>query len=256
MENDTKYWKKTNSKKSLKPLDKTFIIRHILKFHSKKFLMLQTKANHVVKMLHQKFPSLIWPLQIPQDLPLPPNINFKNVTQKNKISYLAEFINFLESIQYSLKNNFIIRKKLKFKDNLINSTKFKSTIQHSRHPIINANLKLIYQKLRKNDILKINYMKANSKKSMLLFEDYKIIELFTTIAQNILEYFSCCDNFTKVKFAIFYFIKFSLASTLKHKHKLCSIQKVFEIYGKNISVIHPTKINTNVGYLTNHQINI
>jgi hypothetical protein len=99
-------------------------------------------------------------------------------------------------------------------------------------------------------------MKTNSKKSFLLFEDHKIIELFNTIAKNILEYFSCCDNFSKIKFAIFHFIKFSLASTLKHKHKLSSIQKVFEIYGKNISVIHPKKKNTNISYLTNHQINI
>lgn len=99
-------------------------------------------------------------------------------------------------------------------------------------------------------------MKANSKKSVLLFEDHKIVELFTTIAKNILEYFSCCDNFTRVKFAIFYFIKFSLASTLKHKHKLASIKEVFKFYGKNISVIHPKKTNTNVSYLTNHQINI
>lgn len=187
---------------------------------------------------------------------MPPNINFKNVTQKNKISYLAELINFLESIQYSLKNNFIIKKKLKFKNNLINSRKFKSLIQHSRHPIINANLKIIYQKLRKSNVLKMNSIKANSKKSVLLFEDHKIIVLFNTIAKNILEYFSCCDNFAKVKFAIFHFVKFSLASTLKHKHKLSSVQKVFEIYGKNISVIHPKKRNTNISYLSNHQINI
>jgi hypothetical protein len=240
----------------LKSLDKIFIIRHILKYHSNKFLILQTKAHHVVKILHQKFPNLIWPLQIPQNTPLPPNINFKNITQKNKISYLAEFINFLESIQYSLKNNFVIKKKLKFKNNLVNYSKFKSTIQHSHHPIIKANLKIIYQKLKKSDILKTKCIKANSKKSMLLFEDHKIIELFTTIAKNILEYFSCCDNFNKVKFAIFYFIKLSLASTLKHKHKLSSIQKVFKIYGKNINVIHPKKTNTNISYLTNHQINI
>ena len=256
IESDTQLWKKTNSDKSLKPLDKIFIMQHILKFHSNTFLISQTKANHVIKILDHKFPNLIWPIQIPQTLPLPPNINFKNITQKNKISYLAELINFLESIQHSLKNNFIIKKKLKFKNNLINSRKFKSLIPHSRHPIINANLKIIYQKLKKSNILKMNYMKTNSKKSFLLFEDHKIIELFNTIAKNILEYFSCCDNFSKIKFAIFHFIKFSLASTLKHKHKLSSIQKVFEIYGKNISVIHPKKKNTNISYLTNHQINI
>jgi Type II intron maturase len=255
MENESKSWKKINSKKSLKPLDKIFIIRHILKFHSNKFLISQTKAHHVIKILVQKFPNLIWPIQVPQNIPLPPNINFKNITKKNKISYLAELINFLESIQYSIKNNFIIKKKLKFKNNLINVTKLKNLIEHSRHPIINANLKIIYQKLRKSDILKINSMKVNSKKSVLLFEDHKIIELFSIIARNILEYFSCCDNFAKAKFAVFYFIKFSLASTLKHKHKLSSIQKVFEIYGKNISVIHPKKVDTNISYITNYQIN-
>ena len=127
---------------------------------------------------------------------------------------------------------------------------------HACRPILNADLKHIYIKLRKNGIIKKNKMKVETKKSVLLNEDYRIILLFSSIAKGILNYFSCCDNFSKVKSIISYFVRLSLAATLMQKHKMSSTHKVFKKYGEDISVAHPYKKNQIVSFITRHKINV
>jgi Type II intron maturase len=106
-------------------------------------------------------------------------------------------------------------------------------------PIINADLTNIYHQLKKSEIIQKNRMKVNTKKSLVLYEDYKIIQLFSNVATSILNYFSCCDNFSKVKSIVYYFVRLSLATTIMQKHKMSSTYQVFKEYGENIQVKHP-----------------
>ena len=82
-------------------------------------------------------------------------------------------------------------------------------------------------------------MKVNTRKSLVLYEDYKIIQLFSNVAASILNYFSCCDNFSKVKSIVYYFVRLSLATTIMQKHKMSSTYQVFKEYGENVQVKHP-----------------
>ena len=83
------------------------------------------------------------------------------------------------------------------------------SVQRARRPILNANLTeiYIYINLRESNIIRKNKMKVESKKSMLLNDDHEILTLFSSITKNIFNYFSCCDNFSKVKFIILYFVR-------------------------------------------------
>ena len=99
-------------------------------------------------------------------------------------------------------------------------------------------------------------MKIETKKSVLLNADWQIIVLFSSIAKSILIYFSCCDNFSKLKSIISYFIRLSLAATLMQKHKMSSTHKVFKKYGEDINVEHPYKKNKIVTFIPRHEINV
>jgi hypothetical protein len=114
----------------------------------------------------------------------------------------------------------------------------------------------IYKKFKENGIIQKNKMKVETKKSMLLSKDYQIIVLFSNIAKSILNYFSCCDNFSKVKSIISYFVRLSLAATIMQKHKMSSTRKVFKKYGEDINVEHPYKKNQIISFITKHKINI
>ena len=137
---------------------------------------------------------------------------------------------------------------------MLKNNNFK-TIKRQNKFTLNASLKLIYLKLKKIGIFQQTKLKIDTKKSLLLLIDFKIIIFFSSLAKNILYYFVCCDNFFKIKSIIEYYIKFSLASTLKQKHKISSINKVFKIYGKNISVIHPYKKNYRISFITRFSVN-
>jgi len=70
-------------------------------------------------------------------------------------------------------------------------------------------LKKIYETLRADKIKK-KKMKIKIKKLVLLSEDFKIIFFYTSLKKDILNYFSCCDNFSVVKFVILYFVRLPL----------------------------------------------
>lgn len=99
-------------------------------------------------------------------------------------------------------------------------------------------------------------MKVETKKTVLSFADHRIIGIFSSIARSILTCYSCCDNFSKVKSIVSYFVRLSLAATLMQKHKMSSTHKVFKTYGEDISVDHPYKEHTTVSFISRHKINI
>lgn len=150
----------------------------------------------------------------------------------------------------------MIKKIPKFKSQPATFIEANKTAQFSRRPILNADLKSIYKKLREGDIIQKNRMKVETKKSVLHFDDHEIIALFSSIARGILNYYSCCDNFSRVKSIVLYFVRLSLASTIMQKHNMSSTHKVFKTYGEDISVDHPFKKHSSVNFISRHEINI
>jgi hypothetical protein len=152
---------------------------------------------------------------------------------------LANIIGFLAANQQRFDKKLTASKVAKLKIKKVKTANKNKTKTYSCKPIINADLTHIYNQLKKSDIIQKNRMKVNTKKSSVLYEDYKIIQLFSNVAASILNYFSCCDNFSKVKSIVYYFIRLSLATTIMQKHKMSSTYKVFKEYGENIRIKHP-----------------
>jgi len=238
------------------PLTKKYIIELIKEYRGDELYINQYKASYLVKKLREKFPDLIWPSQIPLPIILPSNLNLEKINDKNKIENLASIVKFLEVNQYNFDENIMISKISKFSSESGISSKINKIVQRTLRPTLNADLKNIYKKLRESGIIKKNKMKVETKKSVLLSEDYQIIVLFSNIAKGILNYFSCCDNFSKVKSIISYFVRLSLAATIMQKHKMSSTHKVFKKYGENLSIEHPYKKNQIVSFITKHEINV
>jgi hypothetical protein len=61
--------------------------------------------------------------------------------------------------------------------------------------------------------------------------DETIISWYASLARGFLTYYSCADNFYKVKSIINYQIRWSMYHTLAKKHKM-SLRKLFSIYGQ------------------------
>jgi hypothetical protein len=210
--------------------------------------MSQHKTSCWIKKLREKFPKLVWPLKIPRLIILPLSISLENQRNKNKVKNLANFITFLKS------NQFHFDKKLRTKKTSELKNQKDETLSYFNKPILKADLKNIYNKLKKSEIIQKKNMKIETKKSLLLYEDYKIIRLFSDIATSILNYFSCCDNFSRVKSIVYYFVRLSLATTLMQKHKMSSTYQVFKEHGENLRVNHPNKRNRTVNFLTKNEI--
>lgn len=238
------------------PVTKKYIVELIKEYHGDKLNIHQHKTLYLIKKLREKFPKLVWPSQISYPIILPPNLNLKKISDKNEIENLVDTIQFLESNQHNFNENIKTSKIFKSSSKTAITIQSNKTVQRVCIPTLNADLKNIYNKLRKNGIIKKNKMKVETKKSVLLSEDYQIIALFSSIARGVFNYFSCCDNFSKVKSIISYFVRLSLAATLMQKHKMSSTHKVFKKYGEDISVEHPYKKNQIVNFITRHEINV
>jgi hypothetical protein len=238
------------------PLNKKHIMQLIKRCHGDKLYISQYKAPYLVKKLQEKFPTLVWPLKIPRLIILPPNINLDKINDKNKIKNLANIIQFLEANQHNFEKHIMTNIIPKFNSRTAVTRQTHEAKKNSFRPTLNADLKNIYEKLKANNIIQKNKMKVETPKLLLLYEDYEIIALFSSIAKNILNYFSCCDNFSKVKSIVSYFVRLSLAATLMQKHRMPSIHNVLKKYGENISVEDPCKKNQTVNFFTKHEINI
>lgn len=222
---------------------------HLVKWHCGfNFYLSQHPTSYLVKKLKEKVFKLSWPLKIPRLIILPLFISASNLKKQNKIENLASIIHFLWINQCY------------FDKRLISKTFSKCSNQTSEtkyffcKPILKADLKNIYNKLKRSEIIQKKKMKVDTKKSLLLYEDYKIIRLFSDIATSILNYFSCCDNFFKIKPIIYFFIRFSLATTIMQKHSMPSAYQVFKEYGENLRVIHPRDKSRRISFLTKNEI--
>ena len=63
-----------------------------------------------------------------------------------------------------------------------------------------------------------------------------IIAHYKAIGIGLLNYYSCADNFTRVKARVTYILKYSCALTFASKLKLKTLNKVFMKYGYDLAV--------------------
>lgn len=100
---------------------------------------------------------------------------------------------------------------------------------------IKADTNEIYNRLIESSIIN-SKKKPISKTSLLQSEAWMIINYYNSVANGLLSYFRCVDNFNTIKNIVTYHIRYSLLRTLAHKHK-CSTSKILTTYTKKISAI-------------------
>ena len=103
-------------------------------------------------------------------------------------------------------------------------------------PQIKADLNKIKNKLKAAGILneKGGY---GVKNELLPAQDVDIIRYYTSLAHGLLAYYRCADNLNKIKDLIMYQIRFSLAATLRVKHKM-NQNEFRKKYGEPINCVN------------------
>lgn len=70
---------------------------------------------------------------------------------------------------------------------------------------------------------------------LLTLPTYNIIKYFVSVLTGYLSFYRCADDFKVAKSRFYWYLKYSLVSTLKAKFKFGGRRKVFQRYGQNIT---------------------
>jgi len=105
---------------------------------------------------------------------------------------------------------------------------------------IEAPIDEIYAFLHSRGFITPKQKRPTPNDSVLGQEDYRIVTWYRRVSIGLLNYYSCCDNFLKVKAIVNYQLRWSAIHTLSKKHKSSSRQ-VIQKYGKNLVVTRDGK---------------
>jgi hypothetical protein len=155
----------------------------------------------------------------------------------NKSDIPQDILEKFTSLQTVIDSNFktvnseihLAKTKGKFTDEMGNEQKV--TTKQVDLPIqIYAPTDIIKQRLKERGIV------SKKGKSLafnpILKESYKtIIAWYTSLARGLLTYYSCADNFYKIKSIVNYQVRWSIYHTLAKKHKM-SLRELFNNYGQ------------------------
>lgn len=100
---------------------------------------------------------------------------------------------------------------------------------------IEAPVDEIYALLHSRGFITVKQKRPTPNDSVLGQEDHRIVSWYRRVSVGLLNYYSCCDNFLKVKAIVNYQLRWSAIHTLSKKHKSSSRQ-VIQKYGKNLVV--------------------
>jgi len=117
----------------------------------------------------------------------------------------------------------------------LRKTMKESGIRLASSPQINVDWEYLKTKLIEVGIVN-RKMKAISKNNLILAEPFVIVSYFTSVAYRLLSFYSCCNNFNKIKDLVDFQIRYSVARTLANKMKYNSVKKAFTILGKDLSI--------------------
>nr|YP_009720767.1 putative type II intron maturase [Ostreobium quekettii]QGQ61979.1 putative type II intron maturase [Ostreobium quekettii] len=93
----------------------------------------------------------------------------------------------------------------------------------------------IRDQLRRRGIVEDKNFRPTASKRMLNHEDSIIVNYFRVIAQGLLSYYRCCDNFHKVKRIATYHLRWAALHTLANKHKL-TVKNAIYCYTLNLVI--------------------
>jgi archaellin len=120
------------------------------------------------------------------------------------------------------------------KNKIAKNSKGKMT-RRVTNTVLDAPIKPIVEKL----ILK-SYARTNGNPTrngrFINYTLYEMIEHYKTVERGILQYYSLANNYGRVAARIHYILKYSCALTIASKMKLKTLKKVFNKYGKDISI--------------------
>ncbi|KAG0562621.1 hypothetical protein KC19_9G160200 [Ceratodon purpureus] len=105
---------------------------------------------------------------------------------------------------------------------------------------IEAPIDEIYALLHSRGFITLKQKRPTPNDSVLGQEDHRIVSWYRRVSVGLLNYYSCCDNFLKVKAMVNYQLRWSAIHTLSKKHKSSSRQ-VIQKYGKNLVVTRDGK---------------
>lgn len=100
---------------------------------------------------------------------------------------------------------------------------------------IEAPIDEIYALLHSRGFITVKQKRPTPNDSVLGHEDHRIVAWYRRVGVGLLNYYSCCDNFMKVKAIVNYQLRWSAIHTLSKKHKSSSKQIILK-YGKNLVV--------------------
>ena len=118
-------------------------------------------------------------------------------------------------------------------------------------PRINAPLFEIRAKLRESGIIS-NSNKPRAIGRLISVPDVKIISWYKAVGRGLLNYYSCCQNFYKVKDYVDYMVRWSAIHTLAGKHK-SSCKKIIAKYTKDL-IIKDNEGLTLTSFVSSHEI--
>ena len=105
---------------------------------------------------------------------------------------------------------------------------------------IEAPIDEVYALLHSRGFITAKQTRPTPNDSVLGQEDHHIVSWYRRVSVGLLNYYSCCDNFLKVKAIVNYQLRWSAIHTLSKKHKSSSRQ-VIQKYGKNLVVTRDGK---------------
>jgi len=120
-------------------------------------------------------------------------------------------------------------------------------------PQINAPLVDIREKLRNRGVIS----KSNKPKSigrLVYVPDRDIVKWYNAVGRGLLNYYSCCQNFYKVKDYVDYMVRWSAIHTLAGKHK-SSCRKIIAKYSKDL-IIKDEKGHTLTQFMSSREIKV
>lgn len=199
---------------SLMPNDKNFLRLHYVRYADDFIMGVNGPKSHCAQIARECKTFLFERLKLTLNL------------EKTKITHSQE--------DSALFVGYRIHKTKLSKNKIAINSKGRRT-RRVTNTVLDAPIKRIVEKL----ILK-SYARTNGNPTrngrFINHTLYEIIEHYKTVERGILQYYSLANNYGRVAARVYYILKYSCALTIASKMKLKTLRRVFNKYGKNISI--------------------
>lgn len=102
--------------------------------------------------------------------------------------------------------------------------------------LLHAPLKGLRERLKFKGIL-TKFNKPVAVNQIINQPDYVIVGWFRSVAQGFLDYYRCCNNFSRVKNYVNYFVRWSAIHTLAKKYRSSCRDIIFK-WSKNLTILN------------------